>query len=136
MKAIIKIFYILTILFIVSCEWLAMDKGRCFHIKNDSNLDIYTYAAYIAPDTLLPIKKPNLKLIPSKTTCTCVYLDREFGDYNFKRLQKGEYITIFFFSKDPIDSHNWDYIQEKNIYLKKCKYTKDSGSQIYFSDER
>lgn len=132
MKVIFKILFFVIAFFAASCNWFTMDKGSCFHISNHADFDIYTYAAYIAPDTLLPVSKPSIKLIKTKQSLMCAYTDIELKDLEFKKLKQGEYITVFFFSKDSVDSNSWEYIQENNCYQKRYNFTKDSPPQIFF----
>ena len=132
MKSIIKFVIFSFILFFTSCdfEWLATNKGLCFHVTNNSDIKVYTYASYLDVDSLLPDLKSNLRLISPKGTI--IYHDDLFQDPDFKRMQNGEFITVFFFNKDTIDNNEWDYIRENNKYLKIYEYTKDSPSQIFY----
>ena len=73
---------------------------------------------------------PDLKLIYAKSSN--LYYDRDFQDPDFKRLQKGEFITVFFFNKDTIDNNDWNYIRKNNKYLKIYEFRKNSPFQIFY----
>jgi len=60
MKVILKILIFAIVITNLSCDKFAMDKGYAISIHNKSGRDIYVHADYILPDTLLPIKRPEL----------------------------------------------------------------------------
>ena len=97
-----------------------MDRQYSIRLKNNSNLTIYACAAYILLDTLLPISKLQLVLIDlNKIGNIHGY---QVNDDTFKRLEKGERLTLFVLSKDSVDVHSWEYLRENNIILKRYEF--------------
>ena len=112
-----------------------MDKGSCFHVTNNANINIYTYAAYLGADSLLPLKNPDIKTISPKKTRIYYDID-DFQDHNFKRLKKGEFITVFFFNKDTIDQNDWFYIRESTFSPdSQVTFGKDKGYDLFSASE-
>jgi hypothetical protein len=93
-----------------------MDSRVSFSIKNNSDRVIDIYAAYILPDTFLPINKPSLITIESKKLG---YIsDRYIGDDEFKRFSSKK-LTIFILSKDTVDKYSWETIRHDYNILKR-----------------
>ena len=131
MKTIIKIIFcavILPMLLGGSCEkliphWYAID------VENRSSQTIYYYAAYILPDTLLPVNKPDwLKKVGTRQRR--LFYDREVGDLKFKRLSNGERITLFILDEKVVNTCEWGYIRENNLILKRYEFNGDECNKM------
>jgi hypothetical protein len=103
----------------VSCEKFA-DHSYTIEIKNNSNQIIDVYAAYILPDTLLPLVKPILiEIQPSKSG---ELYDRDVKDQKFIKF-KTEKLSIFVLSKDTISKYSWEVIITNYNILKRYEIT-------------
>jgi hypothetical protein len=53
-------------------------------------------------------------------------------DPKFKRLERGETLTIFFIDKDVVDKNEWTVIRESNMVLKRYEFNTDDKGDIYY----
>lgn len=109
-----KTIFFLMLFFLISC--LPMDKSSAFSIKNNSEQSINLYAAYILPDTILPVNKPTFILIEAGRLGYIT--DGYIGDDEFKRFSNDK-LTIFILSKDTVDKYSWEAIRNDYRILKR-----------------
>jgi len=112
-----KILIILSTIFLISssCEKIA-DHSYTIEIKNNSNQIIDICAAYIVPDTLLPLEKP--KLIEIQIGKYEELYDKNVNDPKFVKF-KTEKLSVFVLSKDTVDKYSWDMIRTTSKILKR-----------------
>jgi len=129
-----RIFILVLTIFLMSgsCEKFA-DHSYSIEIRNNSNQIIDVCAAYILPDTLLPMEKP--KLIEIQIGKFEELYDRDVNDLKFIKF-KTENLSIFVISKDTIDKHSWNEIRTHNNILKRYEITENElvdmgGSVVY-----
>ena len=108
--------YILFSLLCVLLTGCPMDIWYAFNIVNNSNQTIDVCAAYVFPDTLLPVNKPDLiEIKPIKIGNLHGY---HFNDDTFERFKK-ERLTIFILDKKDVDTYSWEYLREHDMVLKR-----------------
>ena len=107
-----------------------IDREYSLTVKNTSNQTICVCAWYIFPDTLLPVNKPFcLEVKPNKIGSIHGHY---VNDNTFKRLEKGEKLTLFVLSKDSVDVHSWEYLREHNVILKRYEFDKTEKLPIIY----
>jgi len=105
------------VLLLTACPF---DREYSITIKNNSDQTIYACAAYIFPDTLLPIEKPYLvKIEPTKIGSIHGYY---VNDDTFSRFEKGSILTFFILNEDSVNIHVWEYLKENNVILKRYEF--------------
>jgi hypothetical protein len=82
-------------------------------IKNNSMDSVTVFVKYPVNDTLLPEKNPYLRLINPNSKYR-----HSLGITTKKNPIKGK-IILYFFRSDEISKNGWDYIRNKNLYIKK-----------------
>jgi len=107
-----------------------MDRGACFHVKNNSNQTIVVTADYILPDTLL-LKNPKFLLTINANQRRTIG-GSEVDDRYLYRLDNGEKLTLFVLSKDSVDKHSWEYLRENNVILKRYEFDKTEKLPITY----
>ncbi|MDR0507685.1 MAG: hypothetical protein LBH32_12850 [Dysgonamonadaceae bacterium] len=127
----LKIYIITAILFLLftGCP---IDIEYSIRIYNQSNSNIYVYAAYILPDTLLPTERPNLIEIAANQKHSSSISDNYVNDIRFKRLEKGDTLTIFILDKNVIDNNLWNTVRANNMILKRFNFNRSKGYEIYY----
>lgn len=110
-----------------------MDKSSVFLVNNNSPKSINIFAAYILPDTTLPIEKPDL--INIEAGKQGYISDRYVDDDDFDRLST-EKLSIFVLSKDTVESYTWEEIRNKYKVLKRYDINKqdliDMGGSVTY----
>ena len=125
MKTIIKVIFSAVILLLLfgGCEKLIPHRYS-IRVQNYSDQTIYYYAAYILPDTLLPVNKPHWlkKVNPGQRR---EFSDKEVGDLKFKRLDNGERITLFILDEKVVNTCEWEFIRENYMILRRYEFNGD-----------
>jgi hypothetical protein len=99
-----------------------MDKEKLIWIKNNSTQTISITAAYILPDTMLPVKPRKLITINIDHK-SCLYSSYIEGDDGYlRRMENGEKLTLFVLNKDSVDNLEWRYIRNNNVILKRYEF--------------
>jgi hypothetical protein len=135
-----KIILIITLVFfLLGCD-LVPKRYRIF-IFNNSNQPIYVHAAYILPDTSLPVEEPQiLTEVPVGTSRE--YFDVDVKDAEFKRFRNnGDTLTIFILSKTVVEKNEWSKIRTQNMVLKRYEVTytdlsPDRGGTLYYPNKK
>ena len=135
MKTIIKVFLAISLLFSVSCndfEWFSGHKEYAIRIYNNSVVDINVYAAYMFPDTLLPIERPVFVEILKNNKKRGFVYDYYVNDLKFKRLKKGDILTLFILDKNVVDNNVWDSVRINDMILRRFNFDKEKGYDVYY----
>lgn len=103
------------ILIFGSCKHFA-DRSYDIRIRNTSDINIDCYAAYILPDTLLPLEKPEfIEVKPGESGFIYGY---NINDPGLERFNT-ERLSIFVLSKDTVESYSWEEIRSDYQILKR-----------------
>jgi len=121
-----------TLLMLTSCDEFARHE-YFVKLHNNSCQNIYCYAAFVLPDTILSFEKP--KLIEVNSMGTGYVYGYDFSDPSFQRLKK-EKLTIFIFNKDTVVKNTWDYIRVNYKILKRIEVNEkdiiNMGGSVYY----
>jgi hypothetical protein len=110
------------ILLFAACENL-VDHVYRIRVRNHSPQSIEIFAGYFLPDTLLPIIKPEMKIIQSGEFKD-IY-DSDVGDEKFKRFRNNEKLTVFILSSDTISKYAWETIVDNYMILERAEISPD-----------
>ena len=113
MKRILCIITVLVLL-LFSC-W--PDQVAIFFIYNKSEDSVYVFETHFS-DSLLPNKKPELLVVPSKENSRMVDDVFNTGYLNNKSI---DYVYFFFLDKLTVDHVSWNTIKDSNLVLKRYK---------------
>jgi hypothetical protein len=122
-----------------SCEKFA-DRWYFIRVENNSSYPIYYHAAYILPDTMLSVNKPDWlrRVAPGEMR---EFYDHEIGDPKFERMYN-ERLTLFILDESVVDTCDWRYIRENNMILRRYEFLikelyADNGRNVFYPpDER
>ena len=110
--------FILLLLFIFSgCDGIWLDHDDAFMIRNTTDENLYLYVSYFLPDAGLPAEKPNLTGLGNGKNNISAINDCDVRDSGFRRLKKGELLSVFFILRDTVDTKPWSYIRDNQVIL-------------------